>query len=315
MAYLLVGVLVGCLSPVQTAVNGRLRQALSSPFRSSMVSYAVGTAALAAVVLTTGPYPLVPDAAASAPWWMWLPGAFGVVFLTGNILLLPKLGSLQTVALPVLGQVAMALMVDQFGWFGSDVHEMTPVRAFGALAVGVGFFVAIVLDSVARSRAVPDHAASRVDPPAARKWPWQLAGIAFGMSSAAQTAILGQLGGVLGSPVKATLVSFVLGLAILAVIVGVRERTYSLRPALAAGQPRWMWAGGLVGAVYVFFLSYLSPILGAGLTVIVMQVGQLAGGFAIDTFGLLGVAKRRISVLQVAGLLIACVGAGMIRLG
>ena len=97
MLQLLLGVFSGSITPVQTAVNARLGRSVGSPLRASMVSFSVGLLSMLAIVLATGPYPLLSATAADGPWWMWLAGVFGVTFLTGNVLLLPKLGSLRTV--------------------------------------------------------------------------------------------------------------------------------------------------------------------------------------------------------------------------
>ena len=51
------------------------------------------------------------------PWWIWIGGALGVIYLTGNIVLFPKLGSVQTVIMPILGQIVMSMLIDNFGWF------------------------------------------------------------------------------------------------------------------------------------------------------------------------------------------------------
>ena len=100
----LLGIFSGLITPVQTAVNTRLGRSIGSPLRASLVSFSVGLIAMLTLTLLLGPYPLIPATAANGPWWMWFAGVFGVTFLTGNVLLLPKLGSLKTVIMPVTGQ-------------------------------------------------------------------------------------------------------------------------------------------------------------------------------------------------------------------
>ncbi|WP_333491397.1 DMT family transporter [Bifidobacterium pseudocatenulatum] len=126
------GVLTGIVTPLQTAVNARLRGTLGTPFRASLVSFTVGLAATTIAALLLGPYPLVPESALHGPWWMWFAGLFDVIFMTGNILLLTRLGSLQTVLMPVLGQITLGLLIDQFGWLGNPRHPMTMARALSA---------------------------------------------------------------------------------------------------------------------------------------------------------------------------------------
>lgn len=136
-------VLTGIVTPLQTVVNARLRGTLGTPFRASLVSFTVGLAATTIAALLLGPYPLVPESALHGPWWMWFAGLFGVIFMTGNILLLPRLGSLQTVLMPVLGQITMGLLIDQFGWLDNPRHPMTMARAAGLVLAVLGVLLAV----------------------------------------------------------------------------------------------------------------------------------------------------------------------------
>lgn len=141
------GVLTGIVTPLQTVVNARLRGTLGTPFRASLVSFTVGLAATTIAALLLGPYPLVPESALHGPWWMWFAGLFGVIFMTGNILLLPRLGSLQTVLMPVLGQITIGLLIDQFGWLGNPRHPMTMARAAGLVLAVLGVLLAVAADA------------------------------------------------------------------------------------------------------------------------------------------------------------------------
>ena len=139
----LLGIFSGLITPVQTAVNTRLGRSIGSPLRASLVSFSVGLIAMLTLTLLLGPYPLIPATAANGPWWMWFAGVFGVTFLTGNVLLLPKLGSLKTVIMPVTGQIVMGLLIDAFGWFGTTAQPISPLRIAGAAITLVGFLLAV----------------------------------------------------------------------------------------------------------------------------------------------------------------------------
>lgn len=262
----LLGIFSGLITPVQTAVNTRLGRSIGSPLRASLVSFSVGLIAMLTLTLLLGPYPLIPATAANGPWWMWFAGVFGVTFLTGNVLLLPKLGSLKTVIMPVTGQIVMGLLIDTFGWFGTTAQPISPLRIAGAAITLVGFLLAVAGPNL-RLRPAIDRPAGgsensgdseksetdgkAVHVPGSATVLWSCAGIAFGMCSAVQTALLGKLGVALGSPVKASLASFVVGLISLAIVVAFVDRTYSLGDALKKGNPWWMWVGGLLGATLV----------------------------------------------------------------
>ena len=247
----LLGIFSGLITPVQTAVNTRLGRSIGSPLRASLVSFSVGLIAMLTLTLLLGPYPLIPATAANGPWWMWFAGVFGVTFLTGNVLLLPKLGSLKTVIMPVTGQIVMGLLIDAFGWFGTTAQPISPLRIAGAAITLVGFLLAVAGPNL-RLRPAIDRPAGgsensgdseksetdgkAVHVPGSATVLWSCAGIAFGMCSAVQTALLGKLGVALGSPVKASLASFVVGLISLAIVVAFVDRTYSLGDALKKRQ-------------------------------------------------------------------------------
>ena len=105
---ILLGILVGLALPVQTSVNNKLRDKVGTPYNSSLVSFIISTVFLACLLLVTGQgFHLPMDQLAGEPFWVWLGGLCGVVFLTANVILLTKLGSAETVILPVLGQLLM----------------------------------------------------------------------------------------------------------------------------------------------------------------------------------------------------------------
>ncbi|MBF6482174.1 DMT family transporter [Nocardia cyriacigeorgica] len=137
---LLIALAVGGLIPIQTAANSRLRLSVGNkPVVSALISFTVAllVAVIATAVLQGNPVPQFADGV-SAPWWVWLGGAMGVCFVLGNILLFPRLGAVQTVVLPILGQVIMGLAIDRFGLFGAPVLEVTFMRVLGAVVVLAG---------------------------------------------------------------------------------------------------------------------------------------------------------------------------------
>mgnify|MGYP002719974870 CR=1 FL=1 len=145
---------------------------------------------------------------AGQPLWIWFGGLLGVVALTGNILLFPHLGAVQTVVLPIAGQIIMGLVIDHLGLFVSPISPLTVVRMLGALIV-LGGVIAIV--------AGPGAPTKREDS-ATALWMWRLAGFVFGCFTASQSAINGHLGQITGSPVSAALVSFSVGVSALAIV-------------------------------------------------------------------------------------------------
>jgi transporter family-2 protein len=312
MVPLLIGLVIGCGLPAQTAINSWLRHIVDSPLRSSMISFTVGTLFLAAVLLLTMQGLLVPGAIASSqPWWVWTGGVLGVVYLTGNIILFPHLGAAQTVIMPVVGQLIMSMLIDNFGWFALPSHALTVVRVLGGVVVLLG--VLLVVFSTPVPPAARQRTASRATQ-LTQKLPWQVAGICTGMISASQMAINGHLGAVLHSPAKAAFISFVVGTIALWIIVAIYDRGIHLASAFSRDNPWWVWTGGIIGGLFVLGNAFLVPELGTGLTVVIVLFGMIAGGLMIDGLGLLGAKRIAVKPIQLSGILTLVAGVVLIKL-
>ena len=120
-----VGLLAGLIGPVQTSVNNRLRRRVGAPYYTSVITYIVSFLTMAAAFLVTGAKGGERIASLkSEPIWLFLGGPCGVCFITGSVLLLRKIGAVQTVIFPAPGQILMGIMVDHFGLFGSAVKNL-----------------------------------------------------------------------------------------------------------------------------------------------------------------------------------------------
>lgn len=299
MLWILFGIIAGLVLPVQTLVNTRLRASTGTPFSSSLISFAVGTVTLLviATAITGGTFGI--SQAFGEPLWIWFGGLLGVVALTGNILLFPHLGAVQTVVLPIAGQIMMGVVIDHFGFFDSPASPLTIVRAVGAL-VTLGGVIAIV--------AGPGAPTKRDDSTMAL-WLWRLAGFIFGCFTASQSAINGHLGQITGSPVSAALVSFTIGVSALIVLnIVLRWRPRIERPNGEAN-PWWMWVGGVLGAMFVLGNAALVPQIGTGLTVVATLLGSMLGSLLIDHM-----RGTRVQLRQVVGIAVILIGVVLIRL-
>ncbi|WP_412989868.1 DMT family transporter [Pediococcus siamensis] len=298
----LVPVLMGSGLAMQTAVNSKLRQYVVSPYLASAVSFSVGALFLIILTLGNGINPLIPLAVFSHnPWWIWLGGLLGVIGLTVNLLLFPRLGSIQTAVLPIFGQIIMGVVIDQFGLFDSPQANLTWFKLLGLILVTVGMLIATNLFSHGAKSQGPSHHNKRV---------WQLLGIGAGLLMASQTAINGHLGVVLGSSVHAAMVSFTVGAAILIILVlALRVPLHGLQTAGHAAKSQWwIWIGGFLGALYVFGSAWLVPQIGTGQVVVIALFGQLFFSALIDHFGLFDAAVNRVILSRVFGLFTMFVG-------
>ena len=311
---LILGILAGVLLPIQTSVNTRLRGKVHTSYNASLVSFTVGFLFMLALCLISGQRPALPFAQlAQAPFWIWMGGICGVCFLTGNIILLARIGSVQTVIFPVLGQILMGLMIDHFGLFYAAQAPLTFLRVIGALLVISG----VVIVSLAQEKQSRRAAAENTPGATPQPWLWRMLGILTGTLCAMQTAINGCLGKVAGNPIFASTVSFGTGMAILVIVCILMRCKGSAKPSNLSVQkkhPWWIWIGGLLGSTCVLANIYLSSRIGTGMTIITFLIGSTAGGLLIDQFGWFQVPKKPINAAKLLGVLIMAAGAAVIKL-
>ena len=309
---IILGFLAGVGLPIQTSVNTRLRKKVGSPYNASLVSFVVALLFLSALLLITGQGLHIPLAQLlNEPAWIWIGGICGLVFLTGNILLFSKLGGVQTVVLPVLGQILMGLIIDNFGLFYSQKTPLSVFRIAGAVMVILG----VVLVSMAKENKTASEKLQKSE--STTLWIWRAFGIFAGMLSATQIAVNGYLGKVVGYPIKASAISFTVGIIFLAIICIVLHfkngKSESFKNE-SAKNPWWMWIGGILGGLYILANVYLSRIVGTGMTVIILLIGSTTGGILVDHFGMFESPKKPINAQKILGVLIMILGAAAIKL-
>jgi len=129
--YLLFGVVAGAGVAAQAVINTRLREAVGAPLWAAAMQFAVGLALLVAVALASRQAAPVTAGLGREPWWIWLGGLFGALFILVTIVVTPRAGAALTLASIVVGQLAAALLIDHFGWFGGSDVRLSPGRVLG----------------------------------------------------------------------------------------------------------------------------------------------------------------------------------------
>jgi bacterial/archaeal transporter family-2 protein len=144
MSWLLapIAVLLGAVLTAQVATNAQLGKATDNPYIPATVNMAFGL--IVTVILTwalTSQWPSR-EMIREAPWYLWpAGGVLGVTYLTGNILLAPKLGAGALVALVVAGQLIFSVLLDHFGWLGFAQHSAGVARLAGCCLMIAGVFL------------------------------------------------------------------------------------------------------------------------------------------------------------------------------
>lgn len=127
-------VIGGAATALQAPTNAKMMGAVGSPVNAAFVSFAVGTAALGilALVLQTRP-----DMAASRalPWYAWVGGLYGAIFVVAAAWGVPRLGVATTIILMVAGQLLLSVLLDHFGAMGMPKQPISWGRVAGVLMV------------------------------------------------------------------------------------------------------------------------------------------------------------------------------------
>lgn len=308
----LLGAAIGTGMSMQSAINSGLRSYVKSPFTASMISFVIGTLFLSIIVLVNGlPLTPPPDVFTSEPLWIWLGGVFGVIALTTNIFIFPKIGSVETAIMPIIGMIITGMVIDNFGWFNSMIQPFGVTRFLGVVLIFAGVFLAVVLQDIIKMRRYkPEPADDNIN-----KWPWRAAGFTGGALLSIQAAVNGELGIAVNSPFTAAFISFFVGAATLVVIVIIRDRTFvPVKYPITEKAPLWVWLGGVFGGFYVLINIFLVGEIGTGPTVVLVLFGQIAGSILVQRFGMFRSAKSPVVPVQLAGLLIMLTGVVLINL-
>jgi len=106
---------------------------------SSMLSFLVGLIGLVIINLVTN-YSAVSNMKllSVSPWYIWIGGLLGAVYVTCIIFVNQQQGVALTFALAVAGQIFISLVIDHFGLLGAYVRPVSIPKIIGALLIIAG---------------------------------------------------------------------------------------------------------------------------------------------------------------------------------
>lgn len=314
LVFMTISVIAGFLLANQSPINSNLSTVVKSPFIAAAISFIVGTIFLAITSLSMSGR-IFPSLSfiQTKPAWIWLGGILGSIYLTSNVLLFPQIGAIQTVILPVLGQIVMGTIIDMFGWFGAKQLPMTWIKFIGIIIMVVGIFIAVVVPSIKNRdvRQFDSETVSGQHPTVVLGW--QIWAVVIGFVAATQQAINGHLGTLLGSPSQASFVSFaVVTVIVILVALAVDKRLPNIQQLKET--KAWNWLGGILGSLFVLASVITIPKIGAGLTIMMGLLGQIFGSILIQQFGWWKSMKSRVVLAQIVGMIIMLIGVVLIKL-
>ena len=297
-----VALATGAALAVQSRVNGDLGDRLDDGLFAAWLAFLVGLPIVLALSLATSNgrsgYARVRPAIARGDLrrWQLLGGLGGAIYVVGQSVTVATLGvALFTVA-TVAGQSGGGAVVDAVGLAPGGRRPITALRA-----------VAGVLSVLAVAVAVVGVAPERVSVFLI------VVALLAGIAGAFQSALNAQVAETIETPLVASVINFVVGLAAITMVMlldhAVRCTGFAAPPAPWA-EPL-LWSGGLLGVLYTVVAAWVVRDLGVLLFGLCIIAGSLAGAVVLDLFGNAAAPQASLVVgvtLTFAAVLLAAVG-------
>lgn len=119
----------GGLIALQAPINAGLGRATGS-LPAALVSFGVGTIALAAIVVLSGKAGGL-GSTFDLSWYYLLGGLLGAIYVTNALIAVSAIGAGGVAAATITGQLGAAVAADRLGAFGLDEIPLTPERILG----------------------------------------------------------------------------------------------------------------------------------------------------------------------------------------
>lgn len=128
--------------PVQAILNTRLGRQTGGPLMGSLISFIVGLVCLLVLNLISNYSAVIQlKPAATSPWYIWLGGVIGAIFVGYITWVNQKQGVALTFALVVSGQIFVSLLIDHYGLLGSAIRTITLEKIAGAILIIAGLIL------------------------------------------------------------------------------------------------------------------------------------------------------------------------------
>jgi transporter family-2 protein len=126
----------GGLVAVQAPINAGLGRSTGS-LPAALLSFGVGTIALAAIVVLSGKAGGL-NSAFDVSWYYLLGGLLGAVYVTNALIAVSVIGAGGVAAATITGQLTASVLIDRFGLFGLDEVALSPERVIGVALLLAG---------------------------------------------------------------------------------------------------------------------------------------------------------------------------------
>jgi transporter family-2 protein len=131
----------GMLQAWGPPMNGALQKSLVNPWLASLVSF-LPIIALLFCLFVCMPRPLPTlEGLQTMPWWAPLGGLAGAGAVIAGLMFVNKIGTGAFAGLTITANLLVSVLIDKFGWFGAEVHALSPGRMAGCALMVIGIIL------------------------------------------------------------------------------------------------------------------------------------------------------------------------------
>jgi len=141
---LLIIFVAGAGLPMQAALNNRLGKEFGSPFWGSLFSFCIGTVSVLLFVVisrATAPVGGFGAVASRLPWWLWLGGVIGAVFVSVAAMYAGRVRLDVFSAVVIAGQLVASVVLDHYGILVPERHPVSAMRLVGIALLIAGIML------------------------------------------------------------------------------------------------------------------------------------------------------------------------------
>lgn len=138
---LAVAIFAGAVVPLQAGANANLGRLLGHPLWATVVSLGVSLALILPMLIAfRAPLPSL-AVAFKGPWWIWVGGLAGVIYITAALLLAPKLGAASFIVAVIAGQMVISMLIDHYRLMGFPQKPVNAARLTGLFFIVGGMVI------------------------------------------------------------------------------------------------------------------------------------------------------------------------------
>jgi bacterial/archaeal transporter family-2 protein len=140
----LIMAVVGGFIALQAPINAGLGKATGN-FAAAAISFAIGTALLAAIVAVSGKVGGIGNVT-HVEWYYLLGGALGAAYVFSALVLVTEIGAgpvAAVAAAPLTGELINSVALDRLGVLGLEQEPITPAKVLGVLLLLAGTYLVV----------------------------------------------------------------------------------------------------------------------------------------------------------------------------